>query len=154
MLGLAVLSTNAAVADVWKWVDPLGNTHFVETMKPIYTWLDDANKVHFSDSPDHEDAIRVQLVWHSGGTLDDLDADPPADENDAHAVSYETAEEREARRKAEELYCRRVTEIYESYLNAPRMYRSDADGERVYLSEREARQAIAEIDAARSEACR
>ena len=26
-----------ANADVWKWVDANGKTHFVDTMKPIYT---------------------------------------------------------------------------------------------------------------------
>ena len=28
----------SANADVWKWVDAFGKTHFVNTMTPIFTW--------------------------------------------------------------------------------------------------------------------
>lgn len=61
---LLVLAAPMAGADVWRWTDALGNTHFVDTLKPIYTWVED-DRVHFSDTPDHEDAISVQFVWHS-----------------------------------------------------------------------------------------
>ena len=48
-----------ANADIWKWVDANGKTHFVSTMKPIYTWIDEFEKVHYADKPEHEDAIAV-----------------------------------------------------------------------------------------------
>ena len=56
-----------ANADVWKWVDVYGKTHFVDTMTTIYTWLDEFGKVNYSDKPDHADAVSVELVWHSIG---------------------------------------------------------------------------------------
>ena len=62
-----------ANADVWKWEDALGNTHFVDTLTPIYTWVDDVGKVHYADKPDHEDAVSVELVWHSTGTIADVE---------------------------------------------------------------------------------
>ena len=63
----------SAQADVWKWVDAFGKTRYVDTMTPIYTWLDDYDKVHYSDRPEHENAVAVVLVWHSKGTLADVD---------------------------------------------------------------------------------
>jgi hypothetical protein len=68
LLGLS----SPALADIWKWVDADGNTHFVDSETPIFTWVDDYGKRHYSDTPDHEDAVSVELVWHSEGTLEDL----------------------------------------------------------------------------------
>ena len=59
--------------------------------------------------------------------------------------------EREA---ADAYYCKRATEIFESYLNAPRLYRTNDTGEREYLSEKEAAATIAETKARMNELCR
>lgn len=139
----------AAVADVWKWVDAFGETHYVESLRPIFTWVDDG-KVFYSDTPDHEDAIAVQLVWHSTGTLDDIEKG----EGTENGGLVETEKQRAERLEAEKRYCQRVTEIHDSYVNAPRMYKANDDGEREYLSEREQRQAIREIAAVMKEACK
>lgn len=143
----------AANADVWKWVDALGNTHFVDTMKPIYTWQDETGKVHYADKPDHEDAVSVQLVWHSKGTLADVESTSESSSSDGYAYPGETAEDRAEREKAEAYYCKRATEIYESYLNAPQLYRTNDKGEREYLSKKEAAATIAETKAKRDELC-
>ena len=143
----------AAQADVWKWVDAEGKTHFVDTNTPIYTWVDESGDVHYSDKPDHEDAVSVELVWVSSGTLPDA-----ADETDKSGSGYaypgETPEERAEREKAEAYYCQRATEIYESYVNAPRLYKTNDSGEREYLSKEEAAQTIAETRAQKDELCR
>ena len=34
-----------ANADIWKWVDANGKTHFVDTTTPIYTWIDEFGRV-------------------------------------------------------------------------------------------------------------
>ncbi|HSN51908.1 MAG TPA: DUF4124 domain-containing protein [Woeseiaceae bacterium] len=146
-IGLSV----PAAADVWKWVDASGNTHFVDTMKAIYTWVDENGKRHYSDTPGHEDAVSVQLVWHSAGTLDDI-ADDEA--GDGYAYPGETAEERAEREAADAYYCKRAKEIFESYLNAPRLYRTNDAGEREYLSEKDAAATIAETKARMNELCR
>ena len=144
----------SAHADVWKWVDADGKTHFVDTIKPIYTWVDEFGKAYYSDTPDHEDAVSVELVWHSPGTL--ADVGDSADESEAGGSAYpgETAEERAEREKAEAYYCKRATEIYDSYVNAPQLYRTDESGEREYLSKQEAAATIAETKAKRDELCR
>lgn len=142
MLGCSLV----AEADVWKWVDARGNTHYVDTMKPIYTWMDDFGKVYYSDTPDHEDAVSVQLVWHSTGTLDDMKSDD--------AASSDTLEERSEHEAAEQYYCKRATEVYEAYINAPQLYTTSESGERVYLSEQEAKQTIADTKSRVDRYCR
>jgi hypothetical protein len=145
--------TAAAQADVWKWVDAEGKTHFVDTNTAIYTWVDESGDVHYSDTPDHEDAVAVQLMWVSKGTLADIEEG--ADESGSgSAYPGETPEERAAREKAEEYYCKRATEIYDSYVNAPRLYKTNDSGEREYLSKEEAAATIAETRAQKDELCR
>jgi len=143
-----------ADADVWKWVDDFGKTHFVDTMTPIFTWVDESGKVHYSDTPDHEDAVSVELVWHSIGSLGELDGPSDDSESGGYAYAGETAEDRAEREKAEAYYCKRATEIYESYLNAPQLYRTNEQGEREYLSKKEAATTIAETRAKKDELCR
>ena len=144
-----------ANADVWKWVDASGKTHFVDTTKPIYTWSDEFGKVHYSDTPDHEDAVSVQLVWVSSGSLADVESEGGEDESESggYASPGETAEQRAEREQAEAYYCKRATEIYDSYVNAPQLYRTNESGEREYLSKQEGDAIIAETKAKKDELC-
>lgn len=151
ILALTLGLSLPAAADVWKWVDATGKTHFVDTITPIYTWVDEFGKRHYSDTPGHEDAVSVELVWHSAGSLDEID-EPETE--DGYAYPGETAEERAEREAADAYYCKRATEIFESYLNAPRLYRSNDAGERQYLSEKEAAATVAETKARMDELCR
>lgn len=141
-----------AGADVWKWVDANGDTHYVDTMTPIYTWLDDSGKVHYSDKPEHENAVSVKLVWHSPGTLANAEPEAAA-AADEEAYPGETAEDRAERLRARAYHCKRATEIYDSYVNAPQLYRTDETGERVFLSKEEAAATIAETKARRDKYC-
>ncbi len=143
--------TSLAQADVWKWIDAKGDTHFVDTMKPIYTWLDSDGEVHFSDAPDHEDAVSVEFVWHSAGSLEDVDTSQAGSIDPA--ASAETDAERLERERAERYYCKRATEVYESYVNAPRLFRTNDSGEREYLNGAEAADRIAEARQRRDEIC-
>ncbi len=147
---LCLLSATAA-ADVWKWTDPLGKTHFVESAQPMFTWIDDSGKVAFSDTPDHRDAGAVQFVWHSRGSLTDVAADSGSGDEAATAA---TPEEQQAFEQAKQEYCQQIEEMYSSYKNAPELYRTNEDGEREVLSKREVRQKIREITEARNSNCR
>lgn len=140
-------------ADVWSWVDASGKTHFVDTKTAIYTWVDESGDVHYSDTPDHEDAVSVVLVWVSNGTLEEV----KAHKHKAGSAGYlpgETVEDGAEREKAEAYYCKRATEIYDSYVNAPRLFKAGADGEREYLSKEDAAQTIAETRAQKNNLCR
>jgi hypothetical protein len=142
-----------ANADVWKWVDDAGKTHFVDTMTAIYTWSDEAGERHYSDTPGHEDAVSVDLVWHSSGTLADIKE--PGEESGSDGSGYpgESEEDRFERERAEAYYCKRATEIYESYADAPQLYRTNEEGEREYLSKQDAAKTLAETRAKRDDLC-
>jgi len=145
-----------ANADIWKWSDVHGKIHFVDTLKPIYTWLDEAGRVIFSDKPGHEDAVSVELVWHStGNDIDEAESSlaPDKKPHDTWAYVGETPEARLEREKAEQYYCKRAQEVYDSYLNAPRLYKTSDTGVREYLSEADATQTLAETKARVEELC-
>jgi len=127
-----------ASADIWKWTDAKGDVHFVNTTTAIYTWVGNDGRVHFSDTPDHESAVLVNLVWHS---TDDKTLSAAAEKPKtrmARAVPGESEAEKYERESAEAYYCKRAQEIYDSYLNAPRLYETTEKGERKYLSDKEA----------------
>ena len=145
-----LLVAGSAFADVWKWVDAKGQTHFVETNKAIFTWSVDG-RTFYSDAPDHEDAIAVQLIWVARGSLANLE-EQKSDEDD-DAIPDETPEQRAAREAAEAYYCKRATEIYDAYKNAPRLYRTNDDGEREYLSEADAKVTTAESKVQMEQLC-
>lgn len=154
ILLLCGLALNAH-ADIWKWVDASGKTHFVDTKKPIYTWVDESGKVHYSDTPGHEDAVSVQLVWVSSGSLEDVEGSGESgSESGGYAAPGETAEERAEREQAEAYYCKRATEIYDSYVSAPQLYRTNEAGEREYLSKKEGEAIIAETKAKKDDLCK
>ena len=134
----------AANADVWRWTDQHGIAHFVDSIRPIYTWVDDYGKVHFADKPGHEDAVSVELIWHSTGTLDEAEQEETGKGGEGFAFPGESEAERNERMQAEAYYCKRATEIYESYVNAPRLYKTNSAGEREYLSDEEAANTLAE----------
>ena len=62
----------SANADVWKYVDESGKTHFVDSNSAIYTWLEAFGNRHYAYMPGHEDAFSVELVWHAAAAFADL----------------------------------------------------------------------------------
>lgn len=66
----------------------------------------------------------------------------------------ETGADRREREEAEAYYCKRAEEIYDTYKNAPRLYRTLDSGERQYLTEKEAEAQLAETAARVEELCR
>ena len=146
-----------ANADIWRWTDAHGKVHFVDTLKPIYTWLDESGRLWYSDKPDHEDAVSVELVWHStGNNIDEAESRlaPEKKPHDTWAYVGETPEDRLEREKAEKYYCKRAQEVYDSYLKAPRLYKTNDTGVREYLSDEESAQTLAETKARVEELCK
>ena len=133
-----------ADASLWKWVDAKGFTHFVDSNRPIYTWVDKYDKVHYSDKPGHEDAISVQLVWVSSATVENVDGEDEPRQDGGTAQLGESDEDRVAREAEEEYYCKRTSEIYAAYTNAPQLYRTNDNGEREILSDEEAAALVVE----------
>ena len=150
---LVFACTAVAQADIWKWVDANGDIHLVDSKTAIYTWVDERGDVHYSDTPGHEGAVSVELVWVSSGTLEEPEQ-AEKDSGSGYAFDGETPAQRAEREEAEAYYCKRATEIYDSYVNAPQLYKTNDKGEREYLSKEEMAQTIAETRAKKDEACR
>lgn len=144
---LIALYCGSASADVWKWMDANGDAHYVETSTSIFTWVE-GGKVFYADSPGHEDAIAVQLIWVSKGSIADVSGDA-----EEYASPGETDEDRMAREASQAKACERATEIYASYKNAPRLYRTNDAGKREYLSSRDERATMAETKAKVRQLC-
>jgi hypothetical protein len=149
---LSVALAGTAHADIWRWVDALGETRYVDTVTPIYTWLDESGRVWFSDTPDHEKATKVELLWHSDGDSVE-EAEQAAKKGDRWAYAGESASNREERESAEDYYCDRAREIYDSYQNAPRLYKTNDAGERVYLTDEESTATLAETKSRVDDLC-
>ena len=122
-----------ANADVWRWVDANGDSHFVDSNLAMYTWQDKQGKVYYSDKPDHEDAVRVQLMWHSKGSL--AEAGKLSDDKQGEVVA--TAAETGTREAVVAKNCERAKQILSSYENAPKLYRTNEAGGREILDEAE-----------------
>ncbi|MDH3534043.1 MAG: DUF4124 domain-containing protein [Gammaproteobacteria bacterium] len=156
LLTIMVLVCGASLtanADVWSWTDATGMRHFVDTNTPIYTWVDEFGKSHYSDTPEHEDAVSVELIWHSKGSLSDVESDSDDEGGVENPLPGETPEEFAQRKAAEAYYCEQATKIYESYVNAPQLYRTGEDGAREYLSKEDAAEEIAATRARKDELC-
>lgn len=153
LLGLGLAAP--AHADIWKWVDAQGDIHFVDSMTPIYTWTDEQGRVFYSDTPDHITAVSVELIWISVGTLNDAsstDAEPiPI--GGGRIFAEESAEEIAARAEARKEFCEKATDVYNSYIKAPRLYKTDDDGKKTYLSVKDTQRIITETKAKKDEAC-
>ena len=150
LLLFSILFCGSAAADIWKWVDAEGQTRFVDTSTAIFTWSEDG-EFFYSDTPDHEDAIAVQLVWVAKGTLEDME--DAANSSDGYAFPGESPDERAEREDAEAYYCKKATEIYDSYQNAPRLYRTNDAGEREYLSAEAAQATLDETKSKMDDLC-
>jgi len=148
------LMASAASADVWKWTDANGDVHFVDSTRPIYTWQDATGRVFFADKPEHPYAKRVELVWHSAGSLEDFGITSEGGAKRAAVDPDETDEERAEREAAEAYYCKKATEVVAKYEEAPSLYRTNAAGEREMLSEEEAAATIADAERQREIYCK
>jgi Domain of unknown function (DUF4124) len=154
---VAVLLTlfQSANADIWTWTDAKGEVHMVTSAKPIYTWLDESGDVHYSDTPDHENAVSVDLVWRSTGSVAPGEEEKRAPTGVASDSTYqgETGADRLAREQAEADYCKRAKDIYESYLSAPRLYETDSNGKRIYLDKKQTAAKLSETESVVAQLC-
>ena len=126
----------AAHADIWKWVDEDGN-------------------VHFGDMPAREYAESSELVKY---TPEKRSTSPSSKDQTSASLGKdidheETPAEKREREAARAYYCNQAKEVYRSYVDATRLYRSSENGRREYLSEQEASAALANAEASVAEWC-
>ena len=122
----------AANADIWKWVNEDGN-------------------VHFGDTPAREYAVNAELVAYTPGKRSTSTSSNG--QTNTSRGNDTNPEEIRARQDSQAYYCNRAKEIYDSYVDAPRLYRTSEDGRREYLSDQEAAAALANAEASVAEWC-
>ena len=125
LLGLSV--SFSAGAAVWMWTDADGEVHYSD-----YPEVEDAVLVDIESSPTSRTAIAEQRREtvalereHQKGEQLRLDVD-----------KEERVEQKEDRALAK-ANCEQAKKAYETYYNAPRLYKPTADGGREYLSSEE-----------------
>jgi hypothetical protein len=120
----------------------------------VFTWIDENGEVHYSDVPAGDYSVRVdieskptddQLVAaeRQQAVDNELDRQQQAQENQKQADEDKQFDKNDKERTARN--CRTATETYESFYNAPRLYKPTDDGGRDYLSSEQ-------MDAARAKA--
>lgn len=121
-----------AHADIWKWVDEQGN-------------------VHYGDRPARDSAVKAERVSYSRGNRS---ASTSGDRQTATSGDDSVgSDESRAREDAQAYYCEQAKGIYQSYVGAPRLYRTSEDGQREYLSDEEMAAALADAEASVDEWC-
>lgn len=122
----------------------LAFTPFCFANAEVWKWVDDDGNVHYGDRPQHESAAGVQLASHRPGSPSAGDASTSAAAPDSADAEAE---------KAQAYYCEQATEAYNRYASAPKLFETDSDGERRYLSDEEMAKAIADSKASMNEWC-
>ncbi len=145
ILLLGLLFSSAAHADMWKWVDANGTSHYVDSNRPIYTWTDNTGRVHYGDTPGHASAQLVELVRISSGPSRSATST-------ASSSSYGNAAA-PSRNAMVAQNCTRANQILALYRNSQQLYRTNDAGEREVLSDAERQAMIVEAQEKTSYLC-
>ena len=125
LLGLSVsIGANAAV---WMWTDAGGEVHYSD-----FPEVADAVLVEIESSPTDRAAVADRRRQTIALERERQKGDRLRRESDAE----DGAQQKQDREMAEK-NCERSKEIYDTYYNAPRLYKPTADGGREFLSSEE-----------------
>ena len=112
------------------------------TTAEVYMWTDSTGRVHYSDKPDGENLVvmnvkskRTDKAALAQARQNKVDAEQAAAAD--LRIKEEIDEEATQNAAIREENCRRVTEAVVSLRNAQRLYVPSQDGERRYLSDEE-----------------
>ncbi|MDJ0908303.1 MAG: DUF4124 domain-containing protein [Woeseiaceae bacterium] len=144
ILLLGLLFSSAANADMWKWVDANGTSHYVDSNRPIYTWTDSTGRAHYGDRPGNANAVLVELVR--------ISSSPSRNATNAASSSYGDAAA-PSRDAMVAQNCTRANQILALYRNSQQLYRTNDAGEREVLSDAERQAMIVEAQEKTSYLC-
>lgn len=121
----------------------------------IYKWVDENGNVHYGDKPAPEYTKSTQVVRHTSGQRSAFNA------SDSRTITSqrekiepkEASQDKKEGEDAQSYYCEQARDIYRSYVDAPRLYRTGKDGQREYLSDDEMAATIANARATVAEWC-
>jgi hypothetical protein len=128
----------------------------------IYKWTDEEGNVHYEDRPSGAPTEeRLALNYRrtdTGAVRQRINAQHERQAARSEAQSEAELAEREAAEKAaaeeqRKLACGRARTRLETYLQSPRLYRTDDNGERIYLDDEQRREARREAEEQVNELC-
>jgi Domain of unknown function (DUF4124) len=112
----------------------------------VFRWVDAQGRVHYSDRPDSDKAVRVGIVSHASDP--DAIAARAQSENDQRAkADAQQAQQRSTQNtasavqkdveKSREGQCKEAKEHYRIAIESQKLYRVGKNGEREYLTSQE-----------------
>ena len=134
---------NALAGEIYKWTDAEGNVHYVDRPTGDPT----EQRMSVISSRTDSAAVRANVQARLERQAGRAEARGQAEEAEKKAADAKA--EQEQRQKQCAMYRARM----ESYLQSQRLYRENADGERVYLDEDEILAARAKVQDKIQETC-
>ena len=128
----------------------------------IYKWTDENGNVHYEDRPSGaptEERLALNYrrtdsaaVQQRVATRHERQASRAEAQSQAEAAEREAAENAAAAEERKQA-CERARARLETYLQSPRLYRTDANGERVYLDDEQRQEARRKAEEQVTEFC-
>jgi hypothetical protein len=111
----------------------------------VYKWTDESGRVHFSDRPLRDaDSEEVRVMSSQPATDDESSESEESAESEDEAAAPKAsdkgakqAEQEKQRKQLQEQNCKIARQTLEHNESIERMYRVDANGERVFLADEE-----------------
>lgn len=128
----------------------------------IYKWVDEQGNVHYGDRPTSQASAEIVALTYrrtdSGSVQRRVaahgEAEAAREEKRAtRAEEKKAAEEQAAQAAEKQKKCEGYRARMETYVQSRRLYREDADGERVYLDENETNAARQRVEDLIAENC-
>lgn len=145
MLAAAALAfaTGAPANEIYKWVDEDGNVHYEDRPSGMPT----EERLALSYGRTDSGAVQQRVAARH-----DREASRAEARSQAEAAKQEAAENAAAAEERKQA-CERARARLETYLQSPRLYRTDANGERVYLDDEQRQEARRKAEEQVTEFC-
>jgi len=121
----------------------LGLGFSVSVSAAVWMWTDDEGKVHYSDYPEVDNAVLVEIesaptdraaVAETRKKAVALERERQKGESLLRKEKADDSAQQKEDRQLAKANCEKAKTIYDSYYSAPRLYKPTADGGREYLS--------------------
>ncbi len=142
-VGALVFAAGAPASEIYKWTDEEGNVHYEDRPSGAPT------EERLALSYRRTDSSAVQRRINARHDRQTARAEAQSVAEAAEREAADSAAAAEERKQA----CERARARLEKYLQAPRLYRTDANGERVYLDEAQREEARRKAEEQVTEFC-
>jgi hypothetical protein len=148
VLMLGVVTTAVADKTVYKWVDPRGQVHYTD--RPPNPTEGKVLSIYQERAGIDEDGEEAGNAPAPNGAVPQPTPPEPGDASDRAAQDAVQADVSKVRAER----CKEATTRYKKYIESHRLYKQEADGKRVYLSDQEITAARVQAKKDMDEFCR